>query len=454
MKKNLHIIFFFSISISCFSQGLVLNEMSNGTSGNREFLEFIVDGTPCNTVDLRGWIVDDNNGDFSCGPCTAAGIAQGHYRFANLAVWSAVPVGSIILIYNEADMDAFIPAADPSDLAPADGIYIVPANNANLEFSTTPCANPNIPVGGTACPGPCTGNAGFAGVCYTTGSGFATRLGLRNTGDAGQSRTPAGAYFHGFAFGTPANNMNGGPDALINPIDGSGLSFFFANTVNNNYRSVGNWSSIAAASGTPGTSNNANNLSWINGLSCPLPVSLHHFSIVCDKNTRSLEWSTSSEINNNYFTIERSEDGYSFEEIGRVDGSGNSNALVSYEFVDQKAHYRDYYYRLKQTDFDGTTKTYNPAFSSCEPTDQTQTYASMMGGDNHSLMLHVYSIQSEQAIIGLTDLSGRVLYNQSVELFKGHQEIYIPTDGISNGIYLIRLTGSSFDISLKYKMIK
>lgn len=85
----------------------------------------------------------------------------------------------------------------------------------------------------------------------------------------------------------------------------------------------------------------------------PLPVTLLSFRAAKLNNYVDINWSTSSEINNDYFTIERSSNGEDFETIGTVKGAGNSNAFLDYYFNDEQPLKGVSYYRLKQTDFDG-----------------------------------------------------------------------------------------------------
>lgn len=67
-----------------------------------------------------------------------------------------------------------------------------------------------------------------------------------------------------------------------------------------------------------------------------------------------LTWTTGSEINNDYFVIERSTDGKTFTAIGEVTGAGNSDDFVDYRFTDAQPAAGVNYYRLRQVDFDGT----------------------------------------------------------------------------------------------------
>ncbi len=84
-----------------------------------------------------------------------------------------------------------------------------------------------------------------------------------------------------------------------------------------------------------------------------LPIKLKTFNPKFIDNHTEIVWVTASEINNDYFTLERSSNGINFIEIGRVKGSGNSTSDIHYNFVDYEPVEGINYYRLKQTDFDG-----------------------------------------------------------------------------------------------------
>ncbi len=84
-----------------------------------------------------------------------------------------------------------------------------------------------------------------------------------------------------------------------------------------------------------------------------LPVDLLYFEADLVEDQVFLSWATTSELNNDYFTIERSADGKNFEPLIRIDGNGDSEELILYESVDEWPLVGLNYYRLKQTDFDG-----------------------------------------------------------------------------------------------------
>ncbi len=92
------------------------------------------------------------------------------------------------------------------------------------------------------------------------------------------------------------------------------------------------------------------------GYISPLPIVLSKFSAVNNPNSVTICWTTESEINNNYFTIYRSEDGKNYEAIGTISGAGNSERTINYTFTDYYPSNGIEYYKLKQTDFDGQSE--------------------------------------------------------------------------------------------------
>jgi hypothetical protein len=85
-----------------------------------------------------------------------------------------------------------------------------------------------------------------------------------------------------------------------------------------------------------------------------LPVELIRFESYFDSDGVLLSWASASELNSDYYSIERSEDGKTFYEIGQVMGNGTSNTIQEYEYKDKLTFKSNFeYYRLKQVDYDG-----------------------------------------------------------------------------------------------------
>lgn len=90
------------------------------------------------------------------------------------------------------------------------------------------------------------------------------------------------------------------------------------------------------------------------GLDNPLPVELLSFNATAANEKVNLKWVTASELNNDFFTVQHSTDGVEFANLGNVAGQGTKQSATTYNFVDSSPMGGVNYYRLKQTDFDGT----------------------------------------------------------------------------------------------------
>lgn len=101
----------------------------------------------------------------------------------------------------------------------------------------------------------------------------------------------------------------------------------------------------------------------------PFPVSLTEFIAKIIDNAVLVNWKTASETNNDFFTLLRSQNGTQFNEIARITGMGNTTEVQQYEYIDTNPLAGLSYYRLSQTDFDGTTTLHNivPVFYNTIP---------------------------------------------------------------------------------------
>jgi len=91
----------------------------------------------------------------------------------------------------------------------------------------------------------------------------------------------------------------------------------------------------------------------------PLPIELLYFNGYKNEGFNLLEWSSATEINNDYYTIEKSTDGINWDILTTITGAGNSIVALRYTCQDESPKHQVNYYRLKQTDFDGQYKYHN-----------------------------------------------------------------------------------------------
>ena len=119
---------------------------------------------------------------------------------------------------------------------------------------------------------------------------------------------------------------------------------------------------IGGKTGTSWTSDMAFDGFSVQGPGSPLPITLIHFGgELNEAHTRvDFSWVVSSQINNDYFTVERSKDMKEWITIATVSGAGNNNELMSYGCVDMEPLMGTSYYRLKQTDYNGEYENFYP----------------------------------------------------------------------------------------------
>ena len=173
-----------------------------------------------------------------------------------------------------------------------------------------------------------------------------------------------------------------------------------------------------------------------------LPIELISFNVKNNFNRVVVEWSTATEINNNFFTIERSLDGVNAEVIGIVKGAGNSNSVIDYKFEDNQPSSGVVYYRIKQTDFDGTSETFDwKAVNMVKQVDAT--YSIYPNPTQGKVNVKVSSLETVSTIINVLDISGRVVYSQNIESDSSLMTSFDMPSDINAGIYFVEVINGS-----------
>jgi photosystem II stability/assembly factor-like uncharacterized protein len=177
-----------------------------------------------------------------------------------------------------------------------------------------------------------------------------------------------------------------------------------------------------------------------------VPVELSSFTINIVNNNIILNWSTSSELNNSGFEIERSRDKTDWEIIGFIEGNGTTTEINNYTFTDNlfENNSRKLFYRLKQIDFDGTfeySHIIEIEVSSPAEFFLSQNYPNPFNPETNIS----YSIpEGTNVNIKLYDVTGReikVLVNEKKQ--SGFYTIKLTSTELSSGIYFYRLTTSN-----------
>lgn len=180
----------------------------------------------------------------------------------------------------------------------------------------------------------------------------------------------------------------------------------------------------------------------------PLPIDLINFTAkAIDNRYTQLNWTTSTETNNDFFTIERSVDGTDWKIIGTTKGAGNSSQTINYESFDTEPVIGFQYYRLKQTDFDGKYK-----YSGLVPVKFTDTfYFSLFPNPVHpstSVYLNLTGIteDSQPILVVVSDAMGRQVLSKVIVVDKnnsGQVTAVDPSNTLSPGIYIVSATSDN-----------
>lgn len=188
---------------------------------------------------------------------------------------------------------------------------------------------------------------------------------------------------------------------------------------------------------------NGNNRTFIDNVQVgevwdsPLPIELKEFNaLVTIDNTVSLEWETISEKDNDYFTIERSQDGRNWEKVGTVDGAGTTSELQTYELIDENPYLGISYYRLKQTDYNGESIYYKE-----QPVDITQSVEVLIF-PNPARVNAAFTVGLEDgtnAELQIRDMAGKLIQAETRHVQGG---IEVTTSDWQPGVYLITIVSN------------
>ncbi len=168
----------------------------------------------------------------------------------------------------------------------------------------------------------------------------------------------------------------------------------------------------------------------------PLPVTLIRFTGERIEYGNQLNWTTSSEINNQGFQVERSIDGKIFTKIGFVKGNGTTNTKQTYQFIDVNSS--EVYYRLQQVDIDG--KTVYSATIKVGESSVVNTLEVYPNPATDQITIQTYG----EGTLEIVNMVGKVVINQPA---KTTNEINISK--LAKGIYTVKLNGTSQKLVLK-----
>jgi hypothetical protein len=180
-----------------------------------------------------------------------------------------------------------------------------------------------------------------------------------------------------------------------------------------------------------------------------LPVELESFEAWCFDDYAIINWATASEKNNDYFELQKSNDGYYWYNIAVIDGAGNSNSLVNYSYSDKLYDSNITYYRLKQVDFDSKFEYSNIIFSDCSVNNNTDAilYPNPCNG---LLNVSVKNWYAQSIKIEILDMPGQIVWTTDLNSHDGFGILELNTNMLKPGMYFIRLSDKNASIIKKF----
>ncbi|PTB97576.1 hypothetical protein C9994_02090, partial [Marivirga lumbricoides] len=170
----------------------------------------------------------------------------------------------------------------------------------------------------------------------------------------------------------------------------------------------------------------------------PLPVELVYFTAENRNTTVDLEWQTASEFNNDFFEVQRSFDGKSFEVIGLVEGNGTVNQLINYGFTDYSPLAGETYYRLRQVDYNGDYE-FSPIAKVNREELSDLTLVPNPTSDQ-AIYLRLSGFHVEQPVqVKIFDLQGKLYYFNSHSPNELQQRPLPVRNEMHAGIYLVEV---------------
>jgi len=171
-------------------------------------------------------------------------------------------------------------------------------------------------------------------------------------------------------------------------------------------------------------------------LDMPLPIELLYFNAeVINKELVKIYWGTASELNNDYFTVERSQNGFDWNTLEIINGAGNSSSRIDYTTKDLNPYFGISYYRLNQTDFDGEvsySKTVSINILSLA-NNLIEIYPNPTSNEV-TLSASAYELD----IISVYNIIGKNVTNQIILKEINETKIIIDLSKLSKGIYYIK----------------
>ena len=177
-------------------------------------------------------------------------------------------------------------------------------------------------------------------------------------------------------------------------------------------------------------------------MASPLPIELLSFDAIMNGKQVDINWTTATELNNDYYTIEKSKDGINFETSSIVDAAGNSLSLINYKDIDANPFEGISYYRLKQTDFNGTF-----SYSKIVSVNYTLSDDGMSIFPNPTIgeiNINIKELEGKEVLVVIRDITGKECFSKVILSQENQQLIAVDSEHqLAPGTYIVTASSSN-----------
>lgn len=168
----------------------------------------------------------------------------------------------------------------------------------------------------------------------------------------------------------------------------------------------------------------------------PLPVTILYFKAECNGAYPVIEWQTASEINCDYYLIERSYDAKNWQTVAYIQGAGTTSTLSNYSYVDDKVDNNTIvYYRLTQYDYDNSSAIIGSDVVMCNSSEISQISINI--DNDNCIIISLHDQINEPYFINLYDINGKLIKRVTGNCENAYEKIIINTDDLAPAIYLL-----------------
>jgi hypothetical protein len=175
--------------------------------------------------------------------------------------------------------------------------------------------------------------------------------------------------------------------------------------------------------------------------SIPTPVELISFDGEIIDEVIELKWRTTWEVNNDFFTIEKSSNGLNYLKLATINGNGSTELISEYACTDPLPYEGNNYYRLSQTDFDGTTEVFKPIMVRFDgESPDMKIYPNPVQDDYVNLTVNQDLLKGENnnSYILVRNITGELVYQQSISTHTSGEKISL-NKRFESGVYILEL---------------